>query len=464
MASRLAGVVPGGFRVRPVTRHLLGVMALVVLVAGCGELSAVQPAASAEPGLPRPTREVLPNGLRLIVQDHRAAEVVALYLFVGVGARFERPDQFGYSHFQEHMLFKGTDTHGPGWVDRAVEGVGGRSNANTSLEYTFYYLLLPREETASGIQTLAEMAFRSKFDPVELKREGDVILEEGRIVQDNPRTALVRGLYELVFRDHPYGQPVLGTPGTLKAATRESVFSYYKRYYVPDNMTLVVAGPVEAESIRAMVGETFGRIPAADYRRAPIPPAKPLTGGLRRAVERPEQQAYLALGWLAPQGDAVESFAVDMLASILGGTASSRLARTLRDRDQLVSSIKMNYAGLIGGGIVTVRAQLEAGDLDKVEQLILEEIAQIQEHGVTEEERQIALTQFEADHAFDTETVEGLAYAYGLAETTWALEEELHYVERLRQVTREQIREAARQYLSRTDYARLAFVPKGGKR
>ena len=120
----------------------------------------------------------------------------------------------------------------------------------------------------------------------------------------------------------------------------------------------------------------------------------------------------------------------------------------------------MSYAALQGAGIVSLRSELEAPDLEKVERLILEEIARIQADGVTEDERQLAVIQFESEHAFDTETAEGLANAYGIAETTWTLEAELTYVDRLRQVTREQIREAARKFLSRTDYARLAFVPK----
>ncbi|MFZ1059291.1 MAG: insulinase family protein, partial [Candidatus Rokuibacteriota bacterium] len=186
----------------------------------------------------------------------------------------------------------------------------------------------------------------------------------------------------------------------------------------------------------------------------------PLTGGIRRQVERPEQQAYLGMAWHAPRADDPDGFAVDLLASIVGGSESSRLARTLRDRDQLVSSITMSYAALQGAGIVSLRAELEAPDLEKVERLILEEIVRIQADGVTEDERQLAVIQFESEHAFDTETAEGLANAYGIAETTWTLEAELTYVDRLRQVTREQIREAARKFLSRTDYARLAFVPK----
>jgi len=424
-------------------------------------MGAILPRAADQAGLPPPTREVLANGMRLIIQDHRAADVVALYLFVGLGVRDEAPDGLGFSHLLEHMLFKGTDIQGPGFVDRAVEGVGGRSNANTSLDYTFHYLLVPTEEMANGIQILADIAFRSKFDPTEMAREVEVIFEEARIETDNPRTALIRGLYGLVFRDHPYGRPVLGTQATLKGVARERVYRYYKGGYVPDNMTLVVVGPVPPQSVRAAVQKSFARIPATGYRRAPVPAPRPLTGGIRREVERPEQQAYLGLAWPAPRSDDPDGFAVDLLASILGGTESSRLAQTLRDRDRLVSSITMSYSALVGGGIVSVRAELEAGDIQKVERLILEEIARIQESGVTEDERQLALTKFDADHAFDTETAEGLAYAYGIAETTWVLEEELRYVERLRQVTREQIREAARRYLSRTDYARLGFVPKG---
>lgn len=442
------------------TRHVLAVLALSAWLTGCAALGALQAGSSDQKDLPPPTRQVLGNGMRLIIQDHRAADVVALYLFAGVGGRDEAPNQLGFSHFQEHMLFKGTDTQPPGWVDRAVEGVGGKSDAKTSLDYTFYSVIVPAEETRNGIRILADMAFRSKFDPVELKREGDVILEEGNIEQDTPRTALVRGLYGLVFRDHPYGRSILGSPETLGAATRETVVAYYRRHYVPENMTLVVVGPVSERSVTATVREVFGKIPAAGYRRAPVPPPLPLRGGIRREVERPEQQAYLGMAWVAPRSDDPDGFAVDLVASILGGSESSRLARTLRDRDQLVSSITMNYAALQGAGIVSLRAELEAPDLEKVERLILEEIARIQEQGVTEEERQLAVIQFEAEHAFDTETAEGLANAYGLAETTWSLEAELTYVDRLKRITREQIRDAARKYLSRADYARLGFVPK----
>ncbi len=438
---------------------LLAVVAALVLASGCaGRSGGAGAAAGGE--LPPPVRQVLPNGLRLIVQDHRAADIVAVYLYVGVGVRYERPDQLGYSHFQEHMLFKGTDKWGPGYIDRTVEGVGGRTNATTSFDFTDFYIMVPKESTETAIQTLADMAFRSTFDPNEVAREREVIFEEANIETDNPKAAIIRQLYGMVFADNPYGYPVLGTRPTMSAATSAILKAYNKQYYTPENMTLVVAGPVDVKTVRGMVDRIWGVMPPTGYKPVAAPAPRPLTGIVRKSVERPEQQARLALGWQAPPTNDLTGDTVDLLTTILAGAESSRLAVRLRDKERLVSSITMSYSAQMGGGIVSVRAELEAKDLERVEQIILEEIARMQADGPTEEERQLAVIRAESQHAFDTETADGLANAYAIAETTWTLDAELGYVDRLGKITREQIRDAARRYLSRTDYARIAFQPK----
>ena len=443
----------------------LALVTAIVLTSGCAGRSSDAGASGSTgaPGdgeLPAPVRQVLPNGLRLIVQEHRASDIVAVYLYTGVGVRYERPDQLGYSHFQEHMLFKGTDKWGPGYIDRTVEGVGGRTNATTSFDFTDFYILVPKEAMETALQTLADMAFRSKFDPAEVTREREVIFEEANIETDNPKTAIVRQLYGMVFADNPYGDPVLGTRPTMNAATSEALKAYNKKYYTPENMVLAVAGPVDAKTVRAMVDRIWGVIPSTGYKPVAPPVPRPLTGVVRKSVERPEQQARLALGWLGPPTNDFTGDTVDLLTTILAGAESSRLAVRLRDQERLVSSITMNYAAQMGGGIVSLRAELEAKDLDRVEQIILEEIARMQADGPTEEERQLAVIRAESQHAFDTETSDGIANAYAIAETTWTLDAELGYVDRLRKITREQIRDAARRYLSRTDYARISFQPK----
>lgn len=452
-------------------RAFVALACVLALGAGCASQQAAAPAparatsapAPASGELVPPTRQVLPNGMRLIYQDHRASDIVAVYLWVGVGVRYEKPDELGYAHFQEHMLFKGTDKWGPGYIDRAVEGVGGRSNAVTSFDYTTFYIVVPREATDTAIELLHDMAFRSAFDPAEVGREREVIFEESRIEADNPRTAIIRQLYGMVFEGHPYGRPVLGIPDTMNKADREKLRAFNQHYYTPENMSLVVVGPVDQGAVRATVDRTFGRMARRGYVPAPVPAPRPVTSVMRKDVERPEQQALLALGWPAPRSDDPDGFAIDLLASILAGTESSRLARRLRDEERLVTGVNMSYAALVAGGIVSLRAELEAKDLARAEQVILEEIAKIQESGPTEEERVLAVTKFESEHAFSVETSEGLANAYGIAETTWTLEEELRYVDRLRQVTREQIRDVARRFLSRTAYARLAFMPRKGQ-
>jgi zinc protease len=435
----------------------------MLILAGCATTA---PSHEARVGsrLGPPVRQVLPNGLKLIVQDHRSSDIVALYMIVGTGVRYEKPDQLGFAHFQEHMLFKGTDTFGPGYIDRFVESRGGRSNAVTSFDYTMFWLVLPSKGLAAGIELLADMAFRSTFAPAEIDREREVIFEEARIEQDNPRVAIIRELYGIVFDGNPYGNPVLGTRPTLLAANRERLRAFNQYYYTPENMTLVVVGPADKTTVRAVVDRTFARRPSRGYTSAPAPTTSPLKGRVARTVERPEQQARLALGWAAPRADDPDGYAVDLLTFILAGSDSARLTRRLRDEERLVSSITMSYAALMGSGIASLRAELEAKDLARVEQIMLEEIARIQESGPTEEERELALTKFEAQHAFDTETSEGLASAYAIAETTWTLESELRYVDRLRTITGDQIRDAARKYLSRANYAQLAFVLKGTNR
>jgi zinc protease len=398
--------------------------------------------------------------MRLIVQEHRAASTVAIHLWAGVGGRDEAIGERGFSHFAEHMLFKGTTTRPRGFVDREVEAVGGRTNAGTSNDYTFYYLLLPAARALSGISLMADMVLNSVFDPAELGREREVVFEEVRLNEDNPRSSLGRQLYNLLYDGHPYGRPVLGDVKDLRDATPESLRGYYARHYVPDNLTLVVVGPVDPAAVRAAAIEAFGSRPATGYARPPVGAPAPLEGVRARSVERPERQTQLGFAWLAPPLGDPDMPAVDVLSHILGGSRSSRLNQALRERARLVSSISGWYGTLQGAGALGVTAQLEGSDQDAVEKAIMAEIARVQSEGVTAEELARAITASEAEREFSRETVEGLALAYGRAETTWNLEAERTYVDRIRAVTRDQVQQAARRYLTGS-YARLAFVPRG---
>ncbi len=442
-------------KVRRGARFVLIVAAATLFGSACS----TAPAETIQSAREVPTREVLPNGMRLIIQEHRVSDVVALHLWVGVGGRDELPAERGFSHFAEHMLFKGTATRGPGFVDRDIESVGGRTNAGTSWDYTFYYILLPASRAAQGIDILADMAFNSTFDPGELAREREVVFEEMRLGEDNLRNFLGRRLFYLTFRGGPYGQPVLGDREILQASSQDTLRSYYKRHYVPDNMALVVVGAVDPAQVRAAALKAFGNVPSQRYRRATPPAPRPLDDSYREVRSRPERQGSLGLGWLAPPLGASDMFAADLLTHILGGSQTSRLNQALRERQQLVSSVRASYSALQGAGMIGVSALFEPADLDKVEVGVLAEIKRIQDEGVTQAERDRAVTAAESRHLFSIETAEGRAYAYGIAETLWSLEGELKYLDGIRAVTREQIQAAARRYLG-AHHARLALVPR----
>ncbi len=431
----------------------------LLLLAGCAR-GAVEPAADAG----RPTREVLPNGVVLIVHEHRASEVVALQLWLRVGGRDETPDELGLSHYLEHMLFKGTPTRPPGSIDALIEGLGGTSNAYTSYDYTHFDVVLPAEHLRPGVELLADIAVHASFVQAELDAERKVVFEEMRLTEDNPDNFLVRQLYELAYRPHPYGRPILGTLELIRALTRERLAAYYHTYYVPSRMVLVVVGAVRPDDVRRVAAETFGRLPAGSAARPMPPPAPSLDDGRRADVARPERQAYLGLAWRTAPTNAADVYAVDLLTYILGDGPSSRLSQVLRDRERLVYAVEAGYGAWEKAGLVTVTSRLDAANLAQAEKTALEVIRAVREHGVTEPERARAIVTAEANYAFDIETAEGLAKTYGQAETTWTLDNELAYLSRLRQVTAAEIQAVARKYFGEANYARVRFVPRAGAR
>jgi len=442
---------PGDGRVRA----SLPAFVLAVVVAGCAAAGGAPSASTAAP-----VREILQNGVVLIAQEHRASDVVALQLWVRVGGRDESPDELGLSHYLEHMLFKGTPTRPPGSIDALIEGLGGTSNAFTSYDYTHYDVVLPGGRLRAGMELLADIGVNAAFVPDELESEKKVVFEEMNLVEDDPEKFLNRRLTELAYAPHPYGRPILGTRELIQALTRERLAAYYTKRYVPRNMVLVVVGAVTPAEARAAARETFGRLRGAEPAR-PAPPPPPAVDRSRRVeVPRDEKQAYLGLAWRAAATADEDIYPVDLLTYILGDSPSSRLNQTVRERLRLVSAIEASYVASEQGGIVKVTARLEPANLEKAEAAILDVIRRVRAEGVTEAERQRAIITAESSYAFDIETAEGLAKSYGQAETTWTLENELAYLDRLRQISAAQIQAVARKYFGDDNYARVRFLPK----
>jgi len=432
---------------------LLGLSALI-LAAACSSAGKVKSEVTVE----APTRHVLHNGVRILLQEYPFGEVVAVQLWVRAGGRDEAAAELGLAHYLEHMLFKGTTTRSKGFVDRDVEALGGYVNAGTSLDFTYYYVVLPATRAVAAIEMLADISVNSSLDETELELEKKVVIEEMRLGEDTPQRHLTRQLYGMVFDGHPYGRSLLGTPEIIQKLTRNTLLAFYRRHYVPESFTLVVVGPIDKAAILQAAEHTLGRLPRSGFERLPQSMPATLTPK-KNEVQRPGALAYLGMAWLGPKLDHADTPAVELLASILGQSRSSRLPQSLRERQGLVNSVRSDYVEYEAGGVIMVTAQLESVNLARAETETLNEIRRIRDQGVSDEELRRAITRAEAERAFRSETAEGRARLFGHAETVWRLSGELAYLDRLRSVTADQVRLAARRYLDLERYGRLAFVP-----
>jgi zinc protease len=428
---------------------------LVATLASACSISKPQPSRSTT-GVP--SRHVLANGARVVIQEHRSSDVVALQLWVRAGGRDETVSELGLAHYLEHLLFKGTATRPGRFIDREVEGVGGRMNAGTSLDYTYYHMVLPAHRALAGIETLADISVNASLDAQVLENEKRVVLEEMRFGEDNPSRFLIRQLYAAAFPGHPYGRPVIGHADVIQRLTREQLLGFYRRYYIPEAFTLVVVGAVQPEEVLAAATRAFARLPRIPSPRLPVAAPTNRHAG-RTELTRPVSHIYLALGWLAPKIDHADTPAMDLVVSILGQGRGSRLSQALRERLGLVNTVSSGYSALEGAGLVSLIAQLVPENLEQAEAAVLAEIERLRAEGVTETERRRAVTAAEARRAFLTETAEGRAWAIGQAETIWRLEDELAYADRLRGVSIDQLRSVARRYLDPQRYARVVFTP-----
>src|SRR5436309_2818889 len=316
----------------------IAVALLVTLLTLVASACSTKRTALVAPPTSAPIRHVLFNGVRVIIEEHRTSDVVAVQLWVKAGGRDEAANELGLAHYLEHMLFKGTPTRPGRLIDREVEGTGGRMNAGTSLDFTYYHMVLPASRAVAGVEILADIGVNASLDEPLLEAEKRVVLEEIRLGEDSPMRFLFKKTYESVFDGHPYGRPVIGTPELIRALTREQLVRFYRRLYSPENFTLVVVGAVNPDQIRDVATRAFSRLPRGGTARLPAPPIADLKPRAV-ALPRPGTQAYLTMAWMAPKLDHADTPALDLVVAILGQRRASRLTEALRERLGLVNSI-----------------------------------------------------------------------------------------------------------------------------
>ncbi|MFN3926728.1 MAG: M16 family metallopeptidase [Pseudanabaenaceae cyanobacterium] len=301
-------------------------------------------------------------GVSLVCQ-YLPTEAVSVDIWVGAGSAHEVAGEYGIAHLLEHMLFRGTE------FDFVIESQGGDSNAATSLDYTHFSFTIPSQGLGYTLPYLANMLMQPRFSLSDLEQERQVVLEEIAQCADDPDWQAYQLLQATAYGEHPYGRSVLGSPAVVASITLEQLFNFHRQFYVPENITIAVAGGVDVESVKTIVEETF-----LDTVVQPTAGQAPVSARSGRQTVYLEQLQYsrLMLSWLGAGANTwQDGIQLDVLAMLLAGGRSSRLFRQLREEWGWVYDIDCGFALQRQAGLFTISACLDYPYLEPVEHHIL---------------------------------------------------------------------------------------------
>ena len=403
----------------------------------------------------------LSNGLR-VIHAHKAGQVTHCALVVNAGTRDERKGEEGLAHFIEHVLFKGTTRRKAFHILNRMESVGGEINAYTTKEDTWLTSSQRNKDTERALELLADVAFCSVFPKGELDKERDVVLDEIAGVDDTPGDVIFETFDSHLFGDHDLGRPILGTPESVKALTREQVCNFVDAWYRPANMVLGVVGNVSWKETLVWAEKHFAEVGRGDAQAAPfrVAPIK-MAGGFFVEERRNVQQVHHVMGTMVPGGDHKDKLAMTMVANVLGGPAMNcRLNLNIREKHGMAYHIEANHMMHQDVGVFNVYFGTDVRFHKRVADLVRREVDKMRHTklGVRQlhEAKQQLLGQIALSHEHGGHVLSGLAKTFlvhGRVETLDAVWQAID------SLTAEELREVAHTWLDPQSMGAVTFLP-----
>jgi zinc protease len=429
---------------------------LLARLALCAVLAA--PLSRAAAAAPAVAQFTLDNGLMVVVVPDHRTPVVTHMLWYRIGAADDPFGKSGIAHFLEHLMFKGTAKNPAGRFSQQIAAVGGQENAFTSYDYTGYFQRVSRETLGAMMAFEADRMTGLVLTDDVIASERNVILEErNQRIDNDPSARLSEQVQAAQYLNHPYHRPSIGWRHEMETLNREDALAFYRRYYQPDNAILIVAGDVTADEVKTLAEKTYGKL----EKRTALPPRvraqeppqiaeRRVTFADLRVTQPSLQRSYLVPSFTTAKDN--EGEALDLLAYVLGGGSNSRLFRALVVEKRLATNAGSWYSGTsLDATRFGIYGTPAAGvPLEKVEAALDAEIETLRDNGPTAEELERSKNRMIADFVYAQDNQGQLARLYGAALTTGStVEAVLARPERLRAVTAEQVRDAARRYLDK---------------
>jgi zinc protease len=393
-------------------------------------------------------KTILDNGMTVLVQPMPSSEVVSIYAYVKAGSATEKGLLgTGVSHFVEHMLFKGTQRRGVGVIAKEVKALGGTINAATSLDYTIYTLDVPKGKFKEGLDIISDMLMNSTFDAGQVEKEREVVHGEMRLYKDRPERILSEEVFRNVYVHHPYRHPIIGYEKLFDQISRNDLYDYFRRHYVPNNIILSVAGAVTSVDVLGQIKSAFKEFKPLPYpdRDLEEEPRQISSRYMERFYATPLVRfslAYQSVPLLDP-----DLFALDVLAMALGQGESSRLYTGIYKKG-LVQEISCGNFTPEHKGVFEIEGVMLTDNLDKVRLEVARIIDDVKHTGLTAEELERTKRQVQSQFVFGNQTSSSLAHRAASDEAlTGDPQFSKRYVEAIKNVTNEDIKRVARAYL-----------------
>lgn len=389
----------------------------------------------------------LDNGQTVVIKQVKTNPIVTMDTWIKTGSINENDQNNGVSHFLEHLFFKGTKNHAPGEFDKILENKGAVTNAATSKDFTHYFITIPSKYFDLALEMHSDMLLNPLIPRKELEKERKVVIEEISKDANSPNTLVYENLISMLYKVHPYKRKVIGTKEIISTIHRDEILDYYNTYYNPSNMVTVIIGDVDPQAALEKVKQDFN----AEYKK-PVkkvfPKEKPLTKQERKVAYTDTQSGYLLIGFRGAEIDAKDSYALDVLATILGEGRSSIFYQNIKEQKQLAYSIGAANTGFKDDGIFYVSANFTPDKEQKLESAIFEEIKKLQKSGVTQEQLKLAKNIIERDTYYSRESISNIAGEIGyVMVTTDDIKYYDTYLDNIKKVTAEDVKRVANKYL-----------------
>lgn len=393
----------------------------------------------------------LANGMKVLLVEVPKAPVATVQIWYKVGSRNEVMGRAGLSHMLEHMMFKGTPKYPKGQFSRLIRKNGGMDNAFTGHDFTAYFENVAADRVELALELEADRMQGLLLDANEFQTERNVVKEERRLrIEDDPQSSLVEALYAQAFMSHPYHWPIIGWFADLDAMSLDDLQRHYDTFYSPNNATLIIVGDIKAEALMPTITRLFEHIPKGPDPKS-LTVREPGQRGERRfLLKREAQVPFVIMGYRVPNFTSEDSYALDILESILSNGKSSRLYQSLVYTNKLALSVGAEYSLMQADpGLFYVYALVRPGQsVEAAEQGLLQEVKRLQTEMPTAQEVQRAKNQVESAHVFAQDSNFRHAMMLGEAETIGAgWKKVAQFLDRIRSVTPADVQRVARQYL-----------------